>query len=109
MLPDELIDELLARARTEQEIAGPGGLLGQLTKRLVERAMEVELTDRLGYEPHQELRKALKTKGSFPSEDAARKLIYLAIHNAVPQWTKTRGWTKALLAVKIQFGDRLPN
>ena len=58
---------------------------------------------------NRQLRKALKTKGSFPSEDAARKLIYLAIQNAVPQWTKTRGWTKALLAFKIQFGDRLPN
>src|SRR6202051_4416494 len=34
LLPDELIDELLAGARTEEEIAGPGGLLGQLTKRL---------------------------------------------------------------------------
>src|ERR1700736_3395163 len=54
LLPDGLIDELLAGARTEEEIAGPGGLLGQLTKRLVERAMEVELTDHLGYEPHQE-------------------------------------------------------
>jgi hypothetical protein len=50
-----------------------------------------------------EVRKALKTKGSFPSEDAARKLIYLAIQNAVPQWTRTRGWTKALLAFKIQL------
>ena len=49
-----MIDELLAGARTEEEIAGPGGLLAQLTKRLVERAMEVELTDHLGYEPHQE-------------------------------------------------------
>jgi putative transposase len=58
---------------------------------------------------NRQLRKALKTKGSFPSEDAARKLIYLAIQNAVPQWTHTRGWTKALLAFKIQFGDRLPN
>src|ERR1700686_4356233 len=54
LLPGGLIDELLAGARTEEEIAGPGGLLGQLTKRLVERAMEVELTDHLGYEPHQE-------------------------------------------------------
>src|SRR5438067_11856037 len=53
-LPDELVDELLAGARTEEEIVGPGGLLSQLTKRLVERAMEVELTDHLGYEPHQE-------------------------------------------------------
>src|SRR5262249_8434802 len=53
-IPDELIDQLLAGASSEEEIAGPGGLLGQLTKRLVERAMEVELTDHLGYEPHQE-------------------------------------------------------
>src|SRR5207302_10335463 len=53
-LPDELVDELLAGAKTEEEIVGPGGLLSQLTKRLVERAMEVELTDHLGYEPHQE-------------------------------------------------------
>src|SRR6266567_1627408 len=50
----EVIDELLAGASTEEEIAGPGGLLAQLTKRLVERAMEVELTDHVGYEPHQE-------------------------------------------------------
>jgi len=53
-IPDEVIDQLLAGAQTEQEIAGPGGLLAQLTKRLVERAMEVELTDHLGYEPHAE-------------------------------------------------------
>ncbi len=58
---------------------------------------------------NRQLRKAVKTKGSFPSEDAARKLIYLAIQNAAPQWTRTRGWTKALLAFKIQFGDRLPD
>jgi putative transposase len=53
-LPDELVDELLAGASSEEEIVGPGGLLSQLTKRLVERAMEVELTDHLGYEHHQE-------------------------------------------------------
>src|SRR4051794_13516297 len=53
-LSDELIDELLAGARTEQKIAGPGGLLADLTRRLVERAMSAELTEHLGYEPHQE-------------------------------------------------------
>jgi putative transposase len=58
---------------------------------------------------NRQLRKAVKTKGHFPTEDAARKLLYLAIQNAVPQWTRTRGWTKALLAFKIQFGDRLPD
>ncbi len=34
--------------------SGPGGLLSQLTKRLVERALEVELTDYLGFELHQQ-------------------------------------------------------
>ena len=53
-IADEVIDELLAGAGTEEEIVGPGGVLAQLTKRLVERAMEVELTEHLGYEPHQE-------------------------------------------------------
>jgi hypothetical protein len=54
LLPDEVIDELLSGASTEQDITGHGGLLGQLTKRMVERAMEVELTDHLGYETHVE-------------------------------------------------------
>ena len=49
-----MIDELLAGASTEDEIAGPGVVSAELTKRLVERAMEVELTDHVGYEPHQE-------------------------------------------------------
>jgi putative transposase len=58
---------------------------------------------------NRQLRKAIKTKGSFPTEESAVKLIYLAIQNAVPAWTRTRGWTKAMLAFKIQFGDRIPN
>jgi putative transposase len=58
---------------------------------------------------NRQLRKAIKTKGHFPNEEAARKLIYLAITNAVPAWTRTRSWTTALLAFKIHFGDRLPD
>ena len=58
---------------------------------------------------NRQLRKAIKTKGQFPNEDAARKLIYLALVNAVPQWTRCRNWTTALLAFKIHFGDRLPD
>ena len=49
-----MIDELLAGARTEEEIVGAGGVLAQLTKRLVERAVSAELSEHLGYEPHQE-------------------------------------------------------
>src|SRR6266516_944637 len=58
---------------------------------------------------NRQLRKAIKTKGHFPNEEAARKLIYLAVTNAVPQWTRTRNWTTALLAFKIHFGNRLPD
>ena len=48
---DELLDTLLAGARTAEEIAGPDGLLGQLTRRLLNRALDAELTEHLGYEP----------------------------------------------------------
>jgi hypothetical protein len=40
-LSDEAVDELLADARTEQAIFGPGGVFASLTKRLVERALAV--------------------------------------------------------------------
>ena len=39
---------------------------------------------------NRQLRKAIETKGHFPNEDAGRKLIYLAVTNAVPAWTRTR-------------------
>ena len=46
---DELLDALLSGARTAEEIAGPDGLLGQLTRRLLNRALEAELSEHLGY------------------------------------------------------------
>lgn len=48
---DELIDELL-QGKTPEEILGREGLLKELTKRLVERALQGEMTEHLGYEPH---------------------------------------------------------
>jgi len=48
---DSALDELLA-GKTTEEIVGPDGVLKQLTKRLVERAMGSELTHHLGYEKH---------------------------------------------------------
>jgi len=49
---DALIDELLQDGHDVKDILGKDGLLKQLTKRLVERTLEAELTDHLGYEPH---------------------------------------------------------
>lgn len=49
---DELIDNLLKECRSPEEVTGQGGLLEQLTKRLLERALAGELTDHIGYAPH---------------------------------------------------------
>ncbi len=49
-IPDELIDQLLAGHEGPEAITGPDGLLKQLTKRVVERAVSAELSDHLGYE-----------------------------------------------------------
>ncbi len=56
-LPDELrerlldgmIDELIAGKRGEREILGQDGVLGEVTRRMVQRALEEELTEHLGY------------------------------------------------------------
>jgi transposase-like protein len=48
----EVLDKLLASYQKPEDIIGENGLLKQLTKALVERAMEAELTTHLGYEKH---------------------------------------------------------
>ena len=48
----EVIDKLLTNYQKPEDILGENGLLKQLTKALVERAMEAELTTHLGYEKH---------------------------------------------------------
>src|SRR5256885_6238912 len=52
-ISDEVLDALLAGAKTAEEIAGPDGLLGRLTRRLLNRALEAELSEHLGYEAGQ--------------------------------------------------------
>src|SRR4051812_25627107 len=51
-LDKELIDKLLAGYKGPEDLIGEQGLLKQLTKALVERAMNAELTHHLGYEKH---------------------------------------------------------
>lgn len=48
----ELLDELLKDYRKPEDLLGQDGLLQQLTKALVERALDGELTHHLGYEKH---------------------------------------------------------
>ena len=48
----KLVDELLKGYKKPEDIVGENGLLKQLTKALLERAMQAEMTDHLGYEKH---------------------------------------------------------
>jgi transposase-like protein len=57
---------------------------------------------------HRQIRKAIKTRGHFPDEQAATKLIYLAIIRADAKWQRNRTWTAPRAALKIHFGDRFP-
>ena len=52
------------------------------------------------------IRKAIKTRGSFPSEDAAEKLIYLAIRGHEKTSRTVRGWLTAVNQFAIMFEDR---
>jgi putative transposase len=58
---------------------------------------------------NRQIRKIIKTRGSFPNEDSARKLLYLAITRAQTKWRHTYNWSSALTAFRIHFGDRIPD
>jgi putative transposase len=50
---DELLDELMKNYKKPEDLIGESGLLKQLTKALIERAMKTEMTAHLGYEKHE--------------------------------------------------------
>ena len=52
------------------------------------------------------LRKIIKTRGSFPNDEAAIKLLYLAIQNAGIHWRRPVAWTAAMGQFAVLFGDR---
>ncbi len=55
------------------------------------------------------LRKSVKTRGQFPTEDALYKVLYLAIQAASKKWTMPiRDWAMALNQFAIMFTDRMP-
>jgi len=55
------------------------------------------------------LRKIIKNRGSFPSDEALTKLFYLALKNISKKWTMPiRDWKSALNRFSIQFDDRMP-
>ena len=55
------------------------------------------------------LRKVIKTRGSFPNQEAAMKLLYLALEHIAKKWTKpVKDWKAALQRFAILLGDRVP-
>lgn len=58
---------------------------------------------------NRQIRKVIKTKGLFPNDQAAIKLIFLALQNASKKWTMPiREWKQALAQFSILFPDRFP-
>jgi putative transposase len=51
-IDNELIDNLLKNYKKPEDLIGENGLLKQLTKQLLERAMAAEMTEHVGYEKH---------------------------------------------------------
>jgi len=54
------------------------------------------------------IRKAIKKRKLFPTDDSAKKVIYLAIRDASKRWTiPIHNWKPALNRFMIEFEDRL--
>jgi transposase-like protein len=55
------------------------------------------------------LRKVIKNKRVFPTDDSVFKLIYLAINNIAKKWSMPiHNWKSAMNRFSIEFGDRVP-
>jgi putative transposase len=55
---------------------------------------------------HMQLRKILKTRGHFPTDDAAAKLIFLALRNIHKRWGPSPQWQAAMQHFALLFPDR---
>ena len=59
---------------------------------------------------HRSLRKVIKTRGAFPHEEAALKLLYLALRQAAKKWTMpVHHWREALNHFTLLWPERMPS
>jgi putative transposase len=58
---------------------------------------------------HRQYRKVTKTKGAFPTDDALKKMLYLATLDLRGALRSKRDWPVILGQLKIVFGDRIPD
>jgi len=58
---------------------------------------------------HRQLRKVTKTKTTYPTDDAVRKIIYLATDRIMKKWTMPiQNWKNCFAQIVVYFGDRIP-
>ena len=76
---DQLIDALLKEYNTSEDFFGKEGLLKQLTKDLVERILQAEMSDHLGYEKY-----AADGKGSGNSRNGTRRTTLKGDQGNIP-------------------------
>jgi putative transposase len=56
---------------------------------------------------HSQVRKAVRGRGHFPNDEAATKLIWLALRNITAKWNRPPiAWHAAKAQFAIQFEDR---
>ena len=53
------------------------------------------------------IRKIIRSRGSFPNEEAALKSIFLAMQNLIAKWEHLQGWKAAMNRFDIMAGERI--
>ena len=106
------------KRKKPEDIIGENGLLKELAKTILERALQAERRNWARITPffnypldirkaiyttnsveslNRSLRKIIKTRGGFPNEEAALKLLFLALRQAAKKWTMPiHHWREAL-------------
>jgi putative transposase len=56
---------------------------------------------------HMTLRKVTRNRGSFPTQEAAIKLLYLALQNVSKKWHTVQSWREALRQFSIRWPERM--
>ena len=78
-----------------------------ISDRLPEEIRKIIYTTNAVESLNSTMRKIIKTRGSFPSEEAALKLLYLAILNLTAKWETIQGWKAAMNRFQIQAEERI--
>ena len=88
--------------RVRWELFTPFLAFPEPIRRIVYTTNSIEAVNR-------QLRKVIKTRGHFPTEDAAMKLLWLALRNAEKKWTyPIKQWPAALHQFAIYFPGQIP-